>query len=95
MIKSLLNLENGNRTMIEGASETVYAFIWFDEGIVKDDFGRQVPKSGEWEIVFFDSPDWIKGKELSRKYFRYAEPKMRNVVAVNAVEWIKEKFRSF
>lgn len=71
----------------------VYAHVWFDEGVARDDFGRPVSKSGEWQVILSTSHDPMnrkpRGRELGRQTFRYADPRNRQLVHSSAVDYIR------
>lgn len=84
-------MRNKDRKTI--STDNVYVHVWFDEGVASDDFGRHVPDSGEWEIITTTSPDPLnmkpRGRELTREYFRFADPKMRSAVERTAEDYIR------
>lgn len=74
------------------SSGGAHAHVWFDAGVASDDYGRHVPDSGEWQVIVSTSPDPLnmrpRGRELARREFRYADPKMRNAVLRMAEEYV-------
>jgi hypothetical protein len=87
----LSQIKDGKRLSLESGG--VYAHVWFDKGVAQTDAGVREPDSGEWQVILSTSPDPLnlkpRGRELARKEFRYADPKMRGGVLGMAEDYIK------
>ena len=93
----LARMKNGDHLTLE--SSGVYVHVWFAEDVAQTDFGQRVPKSGEWQVIVSTSPDRLnmnpRGRELSRKEFRYADPRERVYAFSPLYDYIKRMFFRF
>lgn len=76
------------------SSGGAYAHVWLDSDNVKSDFGQIVKGSGELAVIVTTSEDPLnlkpRGRELARRYFRFAEPSAREYAFEKAEEFIQD-----